>query len=201
MRREACRDSVDVFLHIQETYPAIERFSFAVYRRGRRAKERSVGWQTGQNIGELFRADAHDARLSLGRCASREELLARIGACDTGISWGLWSRVSYGGVLWHIPLLDLTDRHSADVARSVLSYPIFGQPHGFVLASGNGLHGIGTRLLTQSEFRIFCGNALLASDIVDKRYIGHCLRNGEFCLRLATRTEEGTSIPQVLRYW
>ena len=34
MRRELCRDSIDVFLHIRSIYPEIERFSFTLYRSG-----------------------------------------------------------------------------------------------------------------------------------------------------------------------
>lgn len=202
MRAQSCRDSLEVFAYIQEVYSQIREFSFAVYRNRCRAKERTISWQEGENIGELFRANEDEVYLSLARGMPSHQFLARVMASDIGTSWGLFSRVDWMGGVYHIPLLDLTGKYDADVAERVLRCSVFGELHGFILESRKGLHFIGMRLLTATDFERFCGYALLASDLVDKRYVGFSLCKGQFCLRLVTRTGGASHhIPLVVKCW
>lgn len=202
MQREACRDSIDVFLRIRDTYPEIRQFFFALYRKRPRARERAVGWHGGGNIGELFCTNTDEVYFARRRSVSREELIELVRACDVGTSLGLFSKVKRGGREQHLALLDLSGKRGADVAKRAFTQAVFAQPHGFILASRNGLHCIGTRLLAPEEFPVFCGNALLAGDLADKRYLGYSLQGGQFCLRLAAKIgEDALHIPEVLRTW
>lgn len=85
----------------------------------------------------------------------------------------------------HLPMVDFHSASSAvnqQVVKGVVER-LF--PEGcFLLESGESYHAYGSRLLSETEFRIFLGRALLFAPIVDRTYLAHQVIEGRCALRL-----------------
>jgi hypothetical protein len=91
-----------------------------------------------------------------------------------------------GGSVLHIPMLDFRrpslESASALAAAVVTTLDIGG---GFLLWSGSSFHFWGAKLMTAAELPMFLGRALLFSPLVDSRWIGHQLIEGQCGLRIS----------------
>jgi hypothetical protein len=99
------------------------------------------------------------------------------------------------GSTMHIPMLDFSisvNEKSLDIVSSAVeallsSIPDLSNSRGFILNSGQSYHFFGLRLITQQQLEHFLHRALLLVPLVDARYIGHSVLDGELCLRVSER--------------
>lgn len=123
----------------------------------------------------------------------------------------------HDGSTMHIPMLDFSisvNEKSLDIVSSavealLLSITGLDNSRGFILNSGQSYHFLGLRLITQQQLEHFLHRALLLVPLVDARYIGHSVLDGELCLRVSERLgrndepvifrriEESSSLTQV----
>src|SRR5579862_5673165 len=127
---------------------------------------------------ELFTVNANDVSV---------DLISALHARAPGNAIGLTSIVeTTSGDSRHIPMMDL----KCDVSRfnqgAVASlFKSIGELHGALLQSGQSYHYYGARLADEKQWRIFLGQCLLFSPVVDSRYIGHRLIDGYCVLRVS----------------
>lgn len=84
----------------------------------------------------------------------------------------------------HLPMLDFACKPSALNLEAVEYFLRAIDQSGVVLNSGNSYHFVGTSLLTTDEWLRFMGQSLLFTPLIDARYIGHRLYDGESYLRV-----------------
>lgn len=99
----------------------------------------------------------------------------------------LSSRVTTGGGVWHLPMLDFSIPHS-DVAddTAVDVVTTLGIDGGYLLRSGTSYHLLGDRLLTWDESSELLARAQLLSPLIDHRWVAHQLIDKFCALRIST---------------
>jgi len=91
------------------------------------------------------------------------------------------------GSLRHLPMADFHAFKSATNQRIVEAVAERLFPKGaMLLESGESYHAYGTELLSEGEFRVFLGKAMLCVPIVDRAYLAHQLIEGRCALRLSS---------------
>ncbi len=92
----------------------------------------------------------------------------------------------------HIPLVDFQSRVSQEnLERLISAMRMMDSSGGLILSSDNSYHYYGMSLLTDNEWRQFVGRCLLLETLVDIRYFGHCLIDGEAFLRISQNYASG----------
>ncbi|MBV9439137.1 MAG: hypothetical protein JOZ24_04010 [Candidatus Eremiobacteraeota bacterium] len=95
----------------------------------------------------------------------------------------------------HIPMMDFRCPPSSDNLKAVEHMATsVGQPDGAFLNSTNSYHFYGFTLMSEREWVVFLGKCLLFGTLVDARYIGHRLIDGECRLRLSAFAEKHAPI-------
>jgi hypothetical protein len=85
----------------------------------------------------------------------------------------------------HIPMLDFRCPCSEENARAIeRMLTLAGCHEGILVESGRSYHFYGTSLLSEAEWVEFMGRALLFAPIVDSRFIGHRLVDGQCRLKV-----------------
>lgn len=107
------------------------------------------------------------------------------------------SRVNFRGNLSHLPLIDcecqINETNLVIIKEFIARY----LNTGIILNSGRSYHIYGTKTINENEMMRLLGYCLLLKKIVDSRYIGHGLIDGEMCLRL-TANKLRPQIPYVV---
>jgi hypothetical protein len=102
------------------------------------------------------------------------------------------------GLTMNIPLMDLRvpartrAQHQLESALAQMSLP------SIVLKSGRSFHVYGCRLMSQAEWLDFMGTCLLLGDLVDWRFVGHCVRRRMSSLRIYGKKERYRNQPKVV---
>lgn len=92
-------------------------------------------------------------------------------------------RLANGATL-HIPMMDFhCDPTDANVGFITDAFTNLAMP-GFVVRSDQSLHFYGARRLEEPQWRDFLARCLLFKDLMDWRYIAHCLMYGMCSLRI-----------------
>lgn len=96
----------------------------------------------------------------------------------------------------HLPMLDFASEPT-QANRKAVEYMLraIDQP-GVILNSGNSYHFIGISLLGSDEWLRFMGRSLLLAPLIDARYTGHRLYDGECYLRVFAKNKP-TSEPSI----
>jgi len=85
----------------------------------------------------------------------------------------------------HIPMLDFRCPCSEENAKAIeRMLASMGCAEGVLVQSGRSYHFYGTSLLSQAQWVEFLGRALLFAPIVDSRFIGHRLVDGQCRLKV-----------------
>ena len=114
------------------------------------------------------------------------------------------SRIRISGCTYHIPMIDFINvRSPEDVILSV--EPLvqkLGSPIVFY-NSGKSLHGYFLTLVDQKEWETYLADLLLCNDptsqdIVDTRWVGHCILQRFSALRWSYNSETYKSMPQYI---
>lgn len=104
------------------------------------------------------------------------------------------------GQVMHIPMLDFridaTTNNTTVVSASLRAA---GAGPGVILNSGRSYHYYGFSLLSEQELLDFAHTCLLLIPFVDARYLGHCLLDREFRIRVSGRSRHGR-VPEVVRF-
>lgn len=89
----------------------------------------------------------------------------------------------------HLPMLDF-DCKPTHANRAAVEHMLraIDQP-GIILNSGNSYHFMGISLLTADEWLRFMGQSLLLTPLIDARYLGHRLYDGECYLRVFAKNK------------
>jgi hypothetical protein len=91
------------------------------------------------------------------------------------------------GSLRHLPMADFHAFKSAPNQRIVEAVAERLFPNGAILLeSGESYHAYGTELLSEVDFRVFLGRAMLCAPIVDRAYLAHQVIEGRCALRLTS---------------
>jgi hypothetical protein len=130
--------------------------------------------------------------LTLVRLTAIDRLRREMRTLPAGHAIALSSRVRLNGRLRreaHFVLVDFECRRS----RRNLTRVGAGMWHidpggGLVLASKHSYHYYGRSLLSPIAWRAMVGRCLLMAPLVDVRYLGHCLVEGETALRISPYT-------------
>jgi hypothetical protein len=102
-------------------------------------------------------------------------------------AWGVLSEVGPQGYPFqtHIPMMDFQCPQSSENLRRVKKFlRKIGQNKGVILDSGRSYHYYGSELMHDKDFLNFLGDCLL-SDLVDRRYVGHRLKDKLGILRIS----------------
>jgi hypothetical protein len=95
------------------------------------------------------------------------------------------------GARLHIPMMDFRcDPAASNIAFITEALTYLAMP-GFVLRSEQSLHFYGARRLDEHQWRHFLAHCLLLKDLMDWRYIAHCLLYGMCSLRIPPDGSDG----------
>ena len=98
----------------------------------------------------------------------------------------------------HIPMLDFRCPCSEENAKAIEKMlTLAGCHEGVLVESGRSYHFYGTSLLSEARWIEFMGRALLFAPIVDSRFIGHRLADGQ--CRLKVRDPQNGFTPRIAR--
>jgi hypothetical protein len=188
--------SIDVVARLVERNPEVAEIKLVEYRPA----------ATFQDIEKRKRADfeaslrrrlRHGGKTVRTRTLRREDVsavaLARLATHRGGrTALAVSSRVVLtAGTDGHLPLLDFQCRPTALHLRHVVDAMRMILPGGCViLNSGRSFHCYGFSVVTANEWRQFVGRCLLLDPLVDVRYVGHCLIDGEAALRISAAAEK-----------
>jgi len=104
------------------------------------------------------------------------------------------------GQVMHIPMLDFRiDATSNNTTVISAGLRAAGAGSGVILNSGRSYHFYGFSLLSEKELLEFAHRCLLLIPFVDARYLGHCLLDREFGIRVSGRSRHGGA-PAVERF-
>jgi len=139
-----------------------------------------------------------------------EKLQKRIKSLEEGWDIGLASKVTLkDGSKAHIPMMDFKLHKSQENLQKIKKAlrEVLNEKKGFILETELSYHYYGANLLKGNKsWRDFMARCLLTSiihsredieEVVDSRYVGHKLREGECCLRLSNNTTH-KFIPKVV---
>jgi hypothetical protein len=176
---------------------------FVRYRRRRSGKSRASSKRTDcARVAEWLRQESLRARdfTSIRASELTTSRLARAAseAKRHDRSLALCSTCIAGGQILHIPLIDLRvpagtrAQHQLECALAQMRLP------GVVLKSGRSFHVYGCRLMSQPQWLDFIATFLLLDDMVDWRYVGHCLRRQMSTLRIYGKKQLHLREPKVV---
>jgi hypothetical protein len=101
------------------------------------------------------------------------------------------------GEFAHIPMLDFRCPCSEGNATAIAKIVgLLGQKGGVLAESGQSYHYYGIELFSVSQWTNFMARALLFAPIVDPRYIGHRIADGE--CRLKITSARNAAIPKIV---
>jgi hypothetical protein len=193
--------AVELVEEIVRMNPAIDSLNLVVYEEAPNWRDTPIALDdAGMDflIRGLQQDRAERTMTSLSRCEVFPKYLYQIAErLPSGKLLGLQSNVSLAsGAQTQIPMMDFmcspSPRNMERLTRLLQS---LGMGKGFLLESGRSYHYYGTRLLTETEWRVFLGKCLLMTGCADERYIGHQLVNGYCVLRLSSgRLKDRTPI-------
>lgn len=137
---------------------------------------------------------AHDAdpippfRVGRQRLLQRDTVarLARHFLPDEDHVLGLSSRVELVEGRRHLLILDFVVPPSAQALDQIVRGVKLAGWRGAVMETGSSYHFIGTETLTTEAWTSAMGRALLLSDLIDVRYMGHALARGVGTARLTS---------------
>jgi hypothetical protein len=84
----------------------------------------------------------------------------------------------------HIPMMDFRCDPSAANVTFIAEALSYIEMSGFIVRSERSLHFYGAELVDESRWRHFLAQCLLFKDLMDCRYIAHCLMYGMCALRI-----------------
>ena len=183
--------ALEVVLSLVELYPRIASLTFIRYRVSPTFKQlsRQAPLPFEQALKRRLLHGGKETGLhTLAReTLSPEEVQRLIDELPDSTALAVSSRVALNGnTSAHISLLDFQCAQSRrNLKRVRLAMRRLSPEGGFILHSGNSYHFYGTSLLSNSSWREFVGRCLLLEPLVDVRYLGHCLINGEAALRIS----------------
>lgn len=197
-------NAIEVVKKIVELNPTIDGLTFNAYK-----PEENVSEMTERpSISRLISNDTSDGEeIRMGR----EEMMATsriyeiIDALREGFALKVLSKVVLKRSIVHIPLMDFSCRdfsgNETELPQNRADIEYFlreaGYDEGVILFSGRSFHYYGTRLMNVEEWRVFMANCLL-SEITDKRYIGHRLKDGWGTMRLSACPPLHPHLPKVV---
>jgi hypothetical protein len=96
------------------------------------------------------------------------------------------------GEIMQLPMLDFLCACSEENAQAIRRFlAAAGQGEGILVESGNSYHFYGTFLLSVKEWVAFMARSLLFGPVVDVRYVGHRLLDGECRLKVFDSERRG----------
>lgn len=115
-----------------------------------------------------------------------EKILDLVANLPSGYGLAASSRVSLRSEQdAHIPMLDFRCPCSNENAKAIQQMLVLAGCHeGILVESGHSYHFYGTTLLSEAGWIEFMGRALLFAPIVDSRFIGHRLVDGQCRLKV-----------------
>ena len=102
------------------------------------------------------------------------------------------------GCVMNIPLMDLRApartraQHQLETALALMRLP------SIVLKSGRSFHVYGCRLMSEPEWLDFMATCLLLVDLVDWRFVGHCVHRRMSSLRIYGKKQRYRNQPKVV---
>ena len=159
------------------------------------------------------------AQPGLQATAPRSDVL-RVPACDVTPDWLVdrfaelgpteemaWhSRVEYGGVGFHIPMIDFVSRpaHSAlHKLGTVLAAEMSLSGHFVFFDTGRSFHGYFPDLIAEHAWPKYLGRLLILNEpdslpVIDTRWVGHALVRGFAALRWSHNTDRYQAMPRLV---
>jgi len=103
----------------------------------------------------------------------------------------------------HFPLIDFSyPRWDEDFENALLELKKKYPGDIYIFDSGRSFHGYHDIILSESNWKKYLGELLLLNkknlrdDIVDTRWVGHCLKQGYSCLRISHNTKAYLKLPE-----
>jgi hypothetical protein len=117
------------------------------------------------------------------------------------------SRISVGGKVLHIPMIDFINAKSVgEIELEIEHITKKLDSTLFFYHSGQSLHGYYFKLISENKWYEYLGSLLLCNqpsllgyEIVDTRWVGHCLRHGFSALRWSHNSEMYESMPHLIK--
>lgn len=116
------------------------------------------------------------------------------------------SLITFKNQRYHLPLIDFNlEDSSEDLIKT--TFQGMKKRYGgiiYIFKSGRSFHGYHATLLTHKLWCEYLGDLLLLNkknsehDIIDTRWIGHCIKQGFASLRLSTNTKAYKIIPEFI---
>lgn len=117
---------------------------------------------------------------------SVERIAILIAELPKGFGLAACSRVTLqSNRIAHIPMLDFRCPCRQENAEAIVKMlRVMGFSEGILVESGRSYHFYGTSLLSEASWVEFLGRALLFAPVVDSRFIGHRLADGQCRLKV-----------------
>lgn len=131
---------------------------------------------------KLFHSDKEEIVFMKREDFSEEAMYSIISRIDSRFCLCLDSNVKTAKGQYHIPMADFRRYVSLKLIREIferLEIP------GIIFKSGRSYHFWGTKIVSETDFRIFLGKMLITTPLVDERYIGHRMIDGYCSLRIS----------------
>lgn len=166
-------------LDLLEFYPEISHLHFAQYTPAPPVSDATTA------VG-LHRRLRHAQGIICRDAVLRGDVAGYLEARDAnhvpGTSLSVCSSVTVAGQTRHIAMVDFqTGAMIEDIVEGMRRIA----ERGVVIESTRSFHYYGTALLDGAAWRRFMGWSLLLDHIVDARWVGHCLIEGECALRVS----------------